>query len=171
MANSGKMVTGTSPRLLQLGVDKIIQHFSNQYIGEVDALFEKVNTEKGFYEIVQLAGMGIAGRKGEGDTLTYDSINQDFNPRYTIYTYEKSARITMEAQEDNQYEDMLERIGSELVKAHKYNRDYQGAYIFNNATSSGLTWGDGVALLSTAHPLQAGGTNTNRLSPDLDFSR
>lgn len=168
MAQAGRMTTGTSPRLLQLGIDKIIQHFDNQYIGEVDKIFTKVKATKGFYEIVQLAGMGIAGRKGEGDTLTYDSINQDFNPRYTIYTYEKSARITMEAQEDNLYEDMLERIGKELVKAHKYNKDYQGANILNNATTT--TWGDGVALLSTAHPLQAGGTNTNRLSPDLDLS-
>lgn len=168
MANAGRMTTGTSPRLLQLGIDKIIQHFSNQYIGEVDKIFTKVKAEKGFYEIVQLAGMGIAGRKGEGDTLTYDSINQDFNPRYSIYTYEKSARITMEAQEDNLYEDMLERIGGELVKAHKYNIDYQAANILNTATTT--TWGDSVALLSTAHPLQAGGTNTNRLSPDLDLS-
>lgn len=168
MARSSRIVTGTTPRLLQLGVDKIIQHFNNQYIGEVDALFEKVEAKKGFYEIVQLAGMTVAGLKGEGDVLTYDSINQDFNPRYTIFTYEKSARITMEAQEDNLYEDMMERIGSELVKAHKYNKDYQGANILNNATTT--NWMDGVPLLSTAHPLQAGGTNTNRLSPDLDLS-
>ncbi len=168
MANSGRIVTGTTPRLLQLGLDKIIQHFDNQYIGAVDSIFKKVDVKKGFYEFVQLAGMGIAGRKGEGDAITYDSINQDFNPKYTIYTYEKSARISMEAMEDNQYEDMLERIGGELVKAHKYNRDYQAAGILNNATST--NWGDGHPLLYTSHPLQAGGTSSNRLSPDLDLS-
>ena len=168
MANASRMTTGTSPRLLQYGLDKIIQHFDNQYIGEVDRVFTKVPTDKGFYEFVQLAGMGIAGPKGEGDVLTYDSINQDFNPRYTVYSYEKGARITYEAQKDNVYEDMMERIGKEIVKAHKYNIDYQAAAILNNCTST--TWGDGVALLSTAHPLQAGGTNSNRLSPDLDLS-
>lgn len=168
MANTGKMVTGTNTRLLQFGVDKIIQHFNNQYIGEVDSVFTKVDAKKGFFEIVQLAGMGPASRKGEGNAITMDSINQDFNPRYTIYTYEKSARITMEALEDNLYEDMLERIGSELVKAHKYNLDFQAVNILNSAVTT--LWGDGSALLSTSHELQAGGVNSNRLSPDLDLS-
>lgn len=168
MANSGRITTGTNPRLLQFGVDKIIQHFDNMAPMVVDQLFQKDSADKGFYEIVQLAGMGIAGRKGEGDVLTYDSINQDNNPRYTIYTYEKSARITMEAMEDNVYEDMVARIGECLAKSHKENKDYQGAAILNAATTT--LWGDGVALLSTAHPIQAGGTSSNRLSPDLDLS-
>lgn len=168
MANSGRMTTGTNPRTLQFGIDKIIEHFSNQYTGKGEQIFEKIKAEKGFYEIVQLAGMGLAARKGEGDELTYDSIDQDWDARFPVFTYEKSARITMEALEDNLYESWMERIGSELVKAHKYNMDYQMASILNNAT---VTNGpDGVPLLSTSHPLQAGGTNSNRLSPDLDLS-
>ena len=168
MANSGKITTGLTPRLLQLGLDKIIEHFSNQLPSEVETVFETVQATKSFYELIELSGMGLAGRKGEGDVLTYDSINQEFNAHYPIFTYEKSARITMEAMEDNLYENMLERIGQELVKAHKYNKDYQGANILNNATTT--TWMDGSALISTSHTLQAGGTNSNRLSPDLDLS-
>lgn len=168
MPNGGRMTTGSNPRTLQFGLDKIIQHFDKYYVGPVDQIFTTVNADKGFYEFVQLAGMGMAGRKGEGDVLSYDSINQDFNPRYFIMTYEKSARITMEAIEDNVYENWPERIGQELVKAHKTNKDYQAASILNNATST--TWGDGVSLLNTAHPINAGGTCSNRLSPDLDLS-
>ncbi len=168
MANSGRMTTGTNPRTLQLGIDKIIEHFSNQYTGEGDRIFSKVTAEKGFYEMVQLAGMGLAGRKNESDVITYDSIDQDWDARFPVYTYEKSARITMEALEDNMYESWLERIGTELVKAHKYNMDYQMARILNRCTTDNGP--DGVPLLSTAHVLQAGGTNTNRLSPDLDLS-
>lgn len=168
MANSGRMTTGTNPRTLQLGIDKIIEHFSNQYKGKGSMIFSKVNAEKGFYEIVQLAGMGLAALRTEGSVLTYDSIDQDWDARFPVYTYEKSARITMEALEDNMYESWIERIGTELVKAHKYNEDYQMANILNNCI---VTNGpDGVPLLSTSHPLQAGGTNSNRLSPDLDLS-
>lgn len=170
MAGSGKIVSGTNLRLLQLGLDKIIQHFDNQYVGVTDKLFTKVSTKKAYYELMQMAGMGIAGRKGESDVISYDSVNQDWDAHYGIYTYEKAARISWEAQEDNLYEDMIAIIGSELVKAHKYNRDYQGVYIFNNATSGSVLWGDGHSLLDTAHPLQAGGTSSNRLSPDLDLS-
>lgn len=170
MANTGRMTTGTEPRLLQLGIDKIIEHFDNNYMGIGDQLFTKVDAEKGFYEIVQLAGMGIAARKNEGDSISYDSVNQDWNARFPIYCYEKGARITMEALEDNMYEDQLPILAKEQFKALKYNRDYQMANILNNAFSGSYIGPDGVALCSTAHPLQAGGTNTNRLSPDLDLS-
>lgn len=168
MANSGRMTTGTNPRTLQFGLDKIVQHFQNQYLGKGMDLFTSVKAEKGFYEMLQLAGMGLAAPKGEGDVLTYDSIDQDFGARFPVFTYEKSARITMEALEDNLYESWLERIGAELTKAHLYNRDYLQARILNRATVDNGP--DSVPLLSTAHPLQAGGTNTNRLSPDLDLS-
>src|ERR1044071_4830549 len=170
MANSGRITTGSIPRALQLGVDKFIDHFKNQYMGVGEMLFTKTNAEKGFYEIVQLAGMGLATRKGEGDVITYDSVDQDWRATYPVYTYEKSARITMEMIEDNQYQDMLSIISSELVKSLKYNKDYQMANILNNAFSGSYLGPDGVALCSTAHPLQAGGTSSNRLSPDLDLS-
>lgn len=169
MANAGgKMTTGTAPRLLQLGVDNIIEHQSQTYKGEVDKLFTMVDASKGFYELVQMAGMGMAGPRGEGDVLTYDTYNQDFNSRFPAIEYEKSARITAIAIEDNLYLDMIPEIGAELFKAQMVNKDYQGATILNTSTTQ--TWSDGVALMSTSHPINAGGTNSNRLSPDLDLS-
>lgn len=170
MANSGRNTTGSTPRLLQLGLDKIIEHFDNSYKGEGDKIFQKEKTDKGFYDVVQLAGMGMAARKGEGDAITYDSLDQDWNSRFPIFTFEKSARITMEAVEDNMYEDMLSRIGKALVKAHNENKDYQQAAILNRAVSSSYLGPDGKALVATDHPIQAGGSNSNRLSPDLDLS-
>ena len=170
MANSGRILSGLNPRLLQYGLDKIIDHFSNLAETVTDRIFQSEDADKGFYEIVTLAGMGPAGVRGESDSLTYDSINQESNPRFTIFTYEKSARISMEAVEDNVYKNMVKLIGQSFAKAHKDNEDYQGAGIFNSATNSGITWGDGVSLLNTAHPTQAGPTYSNRPSPDLDLS-
>lgn len=167
MANSGRMTTGTMVRLLQYGLDKIITHFDKAYLGELDKVFEKVSTEKGFYEFVQLAGMGPAAVKDEGDVTVYDSMNQDFGFHTPIITYGKSARITMEAIADNLYENLQERVAKDLIKAHNINDDLQAVYILNNASNGSVTWGDGVALLSTSHPLQAGGTNSNYITQDL----
>lgn len=168
MANTGKMTSGSRPRSLQYGVDKFITHFANQYKGIGEMVFTKIKADKGFYEIVQLAGMGLATRKGEGSPITMDSIDQDWNSRFPIYTYEKGARITMEAIEDDVYDDQIPQIGKEIQKALSYNKDYQMAQVLNGAFST--TGPDGKALCATDHPLQAGGTSSNRLSPDLDLS-
>ncbi len=170
MANTGRMTTGTLPRSLQLGVDKFIDHFSRQYKGEGERIFTKSSTEKGFYEIVQLAGMGLAALKGEGSAITNDSVDQEWNSRFAVFTYEKSCRFTMESKEDNLYQDLMPMYGKEMAKALAYNKDYQMANILNNCVSSSFNGPDGVPLASTAHPLQAGGTSSNRLSPDMSLS-
>lgn len=169
MANSARNLTGTLPRLLQLGVDKEIEHFKKAYVGPYAELFETVNTEKGFFEVVTLAGMGPAARRNEGQVITnFDSINQETSPRFTIFTYEKAARASMEAIADNLYENLVSRMAECIATSHEVNKDIQAATILNAATSTNLY--DGVPLLSTAHPTQAGPTYSNRLSPDLDLS-
>jgi|SRR6185437_2077374 len=169
MANGGKNTSGTLLRELQLGLDSTIEHFDAAYIGPYMELFDRVACPKGFYEIEQVAGMGPAAMRNEGGTLTaFDTINQDFNPRYTIYSYEKGARATYEAIADNMYRDLVGDMAKCIVTSHNVNKDLQAAVLLNSCTTT--TWGDGVAMLSTAHPIQAGGTNSNRLSPDLDLS-
>ena len=170
MANSGRITTGQIPRALQLGVDKFIQHYEHDYPIIGDELFTKVKAEKGFYEAVQLAGMGLASRKNEGDAITYDSIDQDWVYRWPVHVYEKSARITMEMIQDNLYQDMLPMLAKEQVKALKHNRDTQMALILNRAFNASFTGPDASTLCSTSHAIQAGGTSSNRLSPDLDLS-
>lgn len=169
MAQGSRNTTGSLVRQLQLGLDKIIDHFGKDYISPCSSLFKDVKTEKGFFELMVMAGMTPAGRRNEGAAIaSFDTINQDQNPRYTIYSWEKSARATEEAIEDNLYEDLPSLMGKAVAEAHKINEDIQCVSILNNSTVD--VWGDGVALLSTAHPLQAGGTSSNRLSPDLDLS-
>jgi hypothetical protein len=45
-----------------------------------------------------------------------------------------------------------------------------GANILNRSTDSGYLGGDGVSLLSTAHPLLGGGTFSNTLATPADLS-
>jgi hypothetical protein len=168
MANSARVTTGNLPRLLQLGIDKIIQHYMKSYKGVGMEIFTKVPAEKGFYEAVQLAGMGLASRKGEGAPITYDSVDQNWVYRWPIYAYEKSARVTMEAIADNLYEDLLPMMGKEQAKALAHNKDFQMAAVLNAAFST--TGPDGKVLCASDHPIQAGGTSTNLLSPALDLS-
>lgn len=169
MANAARNTTGSLARELQLGVDKIINHYDKAYISPVKDLFVEKDAEKGFYEIVQEAGMTPAALRSEGQVITaFDSINQDNNPHYAIYTYEKAARASMEAIDDNLYMDLVDKMAKCISTSHNVNMDIQASNILNNSTVT--TWGDGSSLINTGHAIQAGGTSSNRLSPDLDLS-
>lgn len=171
MANTGRHTTGSIPRALQLGVDDWRIHFNKVYGNVGEKLFTKEsNGEKGFYESVGLAGMGEASRKGEGSPISYDSIDQENNKRWSIHTYVKAARLTMESIDDNLYQDLLPMYAKEIAKALVYTKDEKRAEILNNAITSGETGPDGKVLIATDHPLQAGGTSANRAGTDADFS-
>lgn len=171
MANSGRHTTGSIPRALQYGVDEWVKHFKEQYGNVGGELFTKKDPNgKGFYESVTLAGMGEASRKGEGEAITYDTIDQESNTKWAIHTYEKSARFTMESIEDNLYQQLLPMYASGIAEALIYTKDEKRAEILNNAATAGQTGPDGKVLIATDHPLQAGGTSANRLATDLDLS-
>lgn len=170
MANNGRITTGSIARALQYGLDKIIDQNGKEYQGQGDKIFETVTTKKAFYETMQLAGMGVAGELGEGDAITYDSVDQNWVYRVAVKTFEKSARITANSLEDNVYEDLLPRLAREQMKALMQARDISKAAILNRAFSPSYTYGDGKPACATDHPTQAGPTNSNRLAVDADLS-
>ena len=171
MANSGRHTTGSIVRALQLGVDDWVDHFSKSYGNVGEKIFTKADSHgKGFYEAVSLAGMGLASRKGEGSPISYDSIDQEFNKKWSIHTYEKSARLTMESIDDNIALDILPKYAKEIAKSLVYTKDEKRAEVVNNAITSGETGPDGKVLIATDHPLQAGGTSANRAATDADLS-
>lgn len=171
MANSGRHTTGSIPRSLQYGVDDFVKHFNKVYGNVGEMIFSKKDpNSKGFYESVMLAGMGEAARKGEGAAISYDSIDQESNTRWAIHTYVKAARLTMESIEDNVYQDLLPMYAKEIAKSLVYTKDVKRAEILNNAFTSGETGPDGKVLCATDHPLQAGGTSSNKLATNQDLS-
>jgi hypothetical protein len=170
MANSTIMTTGLAPRALQGILDRVIEDSGDAYKGPGDSIFSVINTKKGYVEAMKMAGMGLAAAKDEGAVITYDSRNQAWTYGLPVVTYEKSCRITMEAIADNIYEDQLSEAGKELVKSIDAARDTVEANIFNDAFTSGVTYGDGSVLCATNHALQAGGTNSNRAGTDSDLT-
>jgi hypothetical protein len=171
MANSGRHTTGSIARSLQYGVDDWIEHFNKQLGSVGEKLFSKKDPNgKGFYEIATLAGMGEATRKGEGSAISYDTIDQEFNQKWAIHLWHKAARLTLESREDNVYQDLIPMYAKEIARSLVYTKDENRAAILNDATTSGVTGPDGKTLLATDHPLQVGGTSSNRLATDSDLS-
>jgi phage major head subunit gpT-like protein len=78
--------------------------------------------------------------------------------------------LTEEAIEDNLYDTLSARYTKALARAMAYTKQVKAAAILNDAFSSTKTYGDGVSLCSTAHPLVSGGTNSNRPSTASDLN-
>ena len=72
--------------------------------------------------------------------------------------------------EDNLYDSLSARYTKALARARAYTKQVKGANILNNAFDSDYTYGDGVVLCSTSHPLVSGGTNSNRPSTASDLN-
>jgi hypothetical protein len=165
MANSGRVTTGNFPRLLQLGVNEIIDHYKKDYKGIGSEIFKVIQADKGFYEMVQLAGMGLAAVKGQGAAVELDSVDQDWVYRWTVVTYAKAARITMEAIQDNKYQDQIPILGQQIAEKMAITKDVLQAAVFNGLFAT--VGPDGQYYCDTDHPLQAGGTTSNTLSVSM----
>lgn len=170
MAGSSRITRAQAPRVLQLGLDRILDDVKDVYKGPGDKLFTSVSTKKAYYEMMKMSGVGLAAEKGEGSAIQYGSRDQAWVYTMPIVTYEKSVRITYEAIEDNLYENQLSECGREIQKAIDSSRDTVQAGIFNDAFTSGVTYGDGSVYSSTSHTLQSGDTNSNRLATNSDLS-
>lgn len=165
-----RQTVSTLVRQAQLGLDKIINHVDKEYKGIGLEIFNVVEHDKAFYEFMQESGMGLAGQRTEGAAhIAYDTIDQDWVFRKKLFAYEKSARITDEAQRFNMYNDMIMRVAKELQKAHRARMDYDMANVLNNGFDvTNYPGPDGRALFSATHTIAQGGTGDNLLSQDFD---
>lgn len=162
--------TGSSPRLLQLGLDKRVDHYYKRYVGLQSEIFKKKEIDKGFFEALELTGMSLASIKGEGDVISMESTRQHWVFRWPVYTYEKSARFTMESLADNIYEDLLDRYGKEIAASIEGAKDLACANILNRAFNTDYTGPKAETLCITTHALADGTSVANRLTTHVDLS-
>lgn len=168
---TGVINTGSIPKLLWPGLNKIWGIAFKEHMPEYDKLFAKATSDKAYEEDVALSTFGYVPTKPEGSQTRFDSMKQFFISRYTHITYALGFIITREAMEDNQYMSLGEKGTKALAFSYNQTRENIGHNIFNNGFSGGPTYGDGKTLFATDHPLDAGsGTYSNILSPGADIS-
>jgi hypothetical protein len=169
---SGTISTGSLPRLLQDGVNKVFGDSLKEHDTKWDKMFSIHQSSKNFEVDVQLEGFTRATSKNEGDDITFDSRQQGFTPKYQHTTFAKGYIVTEEALEDELYGQLNDGARA-LARSMNLTKEIEGAAIYNNGFDAGslMTDGDGVALFSTAHPNgPSGGTYSNRLAIDADLS-
>jgi Mu-like prophage major head subunit gpT len=141
-----------------------------KYGEEHKEIYETESSERSFEEETKLSGFGQAPVKNEGSAIAYDNAQEAFTARYTHETIAMGFAITEEAVEDNLYDSLSSRYTKALARGMAYTKQVKGAFVLNNAFTGGPTYGDGVVLCSTAHPLVSGGTNSNTPSTPSDLN-
>ena len=141
-----------------------------RYGEEHKEIYETETSERSFEEETKLAGFSAAPVKPEGQAIAYDNAQEAWTARYNHETIAMGFSITEEAIEDNLYDSLSARYTKALARAMAYTKQVKAAAVLNNGFNSGVTYGDGVSLFSTAHPLISGGTNSNRPTVAADLN-
>ena len=140
------------------------------YGQEHKEIYETETSERSFEEETKLSGFSAAPVKNEGSAIAYDNAQEAWTARYTHETIAMGFSITEEAIEDNLYDSLSGRYTKALARAMAYTKQVKAANVLNNAFNTGVTYGDGVSLCNTAHPLISGGTNSNRPTTGADLN-
>jgi hypothetical protein len=133
-------------------------------------IYETETSERSFEEETKLSGFSAAPVKNEGSALMYDNAQEAWTARYNHETIAMGFSITEEAIEDNLYDSLSSRYTKALARGMAYTKQVKAANILNNAFTAGYTYGDGVTLCSTSHPLVSGGVNSNRPTVPADLN-
>ncbi len=149
------------------GIEGKYEMIPSQY----DKMFTKHDSKLALERTAELRFLGFAQLKTEGGQTAFDNAAGE---RY-VYNQEHKEiglgyAITRKAIDDNVYKTQFHPANLGLIESFQQTKEIYGANIFNNAqTVDATVGGDGVALCSTAHPID-GGTfaNTPTIQADLN---
>ena len=162
--------TGMFAKALWPGVNKWYGKEYAEHPVEYTDLFDTYTARQAWVEDMSVSGFGLAQIKGENSSISYDTEVQGYLTRYTMATYALGFKVSKELFEDDLYDIVGERRARGLAFSIRQTKEILGALVYDRAETSGYVGGDGVVLLSTAHPNRAGGVWANKQTSDADLS-
>ena len=149
------------------GVEGKYEMIPSQY----DKIFTKHDSKLTLERTAEMRYLGLAQLKSEGGQTSFDNnageryvYNQEHNEIALGYA------ITRKAIDDNLYKTQFHPSNLGLIESFQQTKEIYGANILNTATTYNANiGGDGVALCSTAHPID-GGTVANKPTTDVDLN-
>ena len=149
------------------GVEGKYEMIPSQY----DKIFTKHDSKMALERTVEMRYLGLAQLKTEGGQTAFDNSAGE---RY-VYNQEHTEialgyAITRKAIDDNLYKTQFHPSNLGLIESFQQTKEIYGSNILNTATTYNASiGGDGVALCSTAHPID-GGTVANKPTVQVDLN-
>jgi hypothetical protein len=155
---------------LEPGLNALFGLEYSRYDNQHAEIYTTEASDRAFEEEVMLSGFGNAPTKQEGASVVFDQANEAYTARYTHETIALAFSITEEAIEDNLYDRLASRYTKALARSMSHTKQVKAAAVLNNAQVTTVLGGDGVPLISNAHPLANGGTFSNVLATAADLN-
>lgn len=158
ITNSGQIIN-----LLRPGLQAIVAATAQEK-PIATQIFKKKNSDKNYELDVEVALLPLGREKPEGTEVAYESMRQTFLTTYVNRSYALGFIITREAIDDNLYKKQFPTQAEALKNSMGQLMEVNAASVLNNAFDSNFPIGDGQSLISTAHPLANGTTQSNGVS-------
>ena len=149
------------------GIEGKYEQIPSQY----DKIFTKHDSKLALERTAEMRFLGLAQLKTEGGQTAFDN---NAGERY-VYNQEHTEialgyAITRKAIDDNLYKSQFMPSNLGLIESFQQTKEIYGANVLNTATTyNASVGGDGVALISTSHPID-GGTVANRPAVDVELN-
>jgi hypothetical protein len=163
------ITTGLHPKALWPGIKAWWGRSYDEHQPEYTDLFDIETSDKAYEEEVEISGFGLAPVKNEGTAIVYDQEQQQSVTRYTHIAYALGYIVTYEELRDNLYEIVSKRRAQQLAFSMRQTKENVGSNVYNRAFNSSYTGGDGVQMITTAHPTLTG-NQSNQLTTAADIS-
>lgn len=164
------VLTSDIAKLMWRGLNDVFDQNNMRHASIAKTLFRNYTSDQNFEEDQEIIGLTVAAEKAETAAIAFDNFKQSFNTRYIHKAYGLAVTISREAIDDNKYKGQMETAMKMLGDSAKEATELTGHDVFLRAFNSTYTGGDGVELLSTAHVNASGGTYSNHIATDADYS-
>lgn len=165
----GVITTGTHPKLYWPGVKLNWGQKYNEHVKEYPDLFDMDTSSMKYEELVKHTSFPLANVKNEASPTTYVEDAQGFTTRFTHVAYSLGYICTREEIDDNLYPIVGKRRSTGLAFSANQTKENVAANFYNRAFNASYVFGDGVEMISAAHPSSAG-NQSNILTVAADFS-
>lgn len=163
------ITTGAHPKALWPGIKEWWGRSYSEHPEEYVDLFDTETSDKAYEEEVEITGFGLAPVKNQGTAINYDTESQGSVTRYTHVAYALGYIVTYEELRDDLYEVVSKRRAKQLALSMRQTKENVAANVYNRAFTSGYVGGDGVVMISNAHPTLSG-NQSNLLTNAADIS-
>ena len=124
---------------------------------------QRTGIKRAYHEEPVLYGFGAAPEVPDGNPVTYQSGGVLFIYRYVYRVYGLAFALTKVLVEDGDHIQIGKIYSEHLAQSMIETKETLCANVLNRAFNGAFLGGDGVSLVSTAHPI-VGGTFSNQLT-------